>query len=259
MPRASWLPDVLRAAGLKVALEPGWEARGAATFTPRGVMVHHTAGGKGEAPSLRICRDGRPDLPGPLCQLLLGRSGTFYVLASGRANHAGAGEWAGVTSGNTSFIGIECENSGTPTDPWPAIQLDAMHRGCAALIEYMGVGSDMVCFHREYARPRGRKPDPHSLDGGAFRAEVDRIARGEVPRPVPIPAMDTVTSRPTLRRGDSGAHVEALQRAISAAVDGDFGPRTEAALRAFQRNHGLVPDGIAGPRSWGVIASLAAA
>jgi peptidoglycan hydrolase-like protein with peptidoglycan-binding domain len=32
--------------------------------------------------------------------------------------------------------------------------------------------------------------------------------------------------------------------------DGNFGPKTEAAMRAFQRANGLLPDGIAGPKTW---------
>jgi hypothetical protein len=48
-----------------------------------------------------------------------------------------------------------------------------------------------------------------------------------------------------LHRGDSGAAVRALQRRLAAAgvdpgpVDGKFGPRTAAAVRTFQRRHGL--------------------
>ncbi len=58
---------------------------------------------------------------------------------------------------------------------------------------------------------------------------------------------------PVLRRGMQGVAVEDLQRALAAegfrpgAVDGRFGPGTEAALIAFQRANGLLPDGIAGP------------
>lgn len=59
-----------------------------------------------------------------------------------------------------------------------------------------------------------------------------------------------------LRRGAEGALVEQLQRALAGggfgpgAMDGRFGPATEAALVAFQRAHGLLPDGIAGPLTW---------
>ena len=59
-----------------------------------------------------------------------------------------------------------------------------------------------------------------------------------------------------LRRGAQGSAVERLQRALAAegfspgGVDGRFGPATEAALIAFQRAHGLLPDGVAGPLSW---------
>jgi hypothetical protein len=56
------------------------------------------------------------------------------------------------------------------------------------------------------------------------------------------------------RRGDSGWPVYALQRALLAigysgvgAADGDFGARTDRAVKRFQRNKQLAADGIAGP------------
>jgi len=62
-------------------------------------------------------------------------------------------------------------------------------------------------------------------------------------------------SQKTLRHGDHGPAVEALQQALAAAghspgaVDGIFGPGTERALRQYQQAHDLVADGIAGPRT----------
>ncbi|SDG60945.1 Putative peptidoglycan binding domain-containing protein [Onishia taeanensis] len=57
-----------------------------------------------------------------------------------------------------------------------------------------------------------------------------------------------------LRNGDTGYRVEALQRALVAAghaleVDGWFGDETESAVRAAQRAHDLVIDGLAGPKT----------
>lgn len=74
----------------------------------------------------------------------------------------------------------------------------------------------------------------------------------------PFAALDELEAEretPVLRRGSRGAEVRALQRALAAAghpvtVDGDFGARTEAAVRAFQSASGLVVDGVVGARTW---------
>lgn len=50
-----------------------------------------------------------------------------------------------------------------------------------------------------------------------------------------------------LRRGDKGEDVAELQRALGVTADGDFGPATEAAVRAFQSSLGVIADGIVGP------------
>lgn len=55
-----------------------------------------------------------------------------------------------------------------------------------------------------------------------------------------------------LKRGSKGEPVKAVQRALVAAgftvdIDGDFGPKTEAAVKDFQRSKGLTADGIVGP------------
>lgn len=57
-----------------------------------------------------------------------------------------------------------------------------------------------------------------------------------------------------LRRGDAGAAVRRLQDLLNEhnyelTVDGIYGPRTEAAVRAYQRANGLQVDGIAGPQT----------
>ena len=64
----------------------------------------------------------------------------------------------------------------------------------------------------------------------------------------------TVPSRPTIRKGDKGAHVINAQRLLGIATDGVFGPKTEDAVKAFQRSKGLTADGVVGPRTWAVLA-----
>ena len=255
----SWLAEVLEDAGLKVAEQPGWRTRGRGDVGPiRGVMCHHTAGPlTGIMPSLRIVTEGRPDLPGPLAQLCLGRDGTFFVVAAGRANHAGAGAWQGITNGNANFIGIEAENTGITTgpqaDPWPAVQVDAYRRGVAAILRKIAADAIMCCGHKEYALPAGRKIDP-TLDMVEFRSQVAAILGGTAPPPNLIPATDS-EDRPTLRRGSRGDPVKLVQTRLHLDADGIFGPATEAAMRQFQRDHGLVPDGIVGPLTWAAIVS----
>lgn len=244
----TWLPEILLGAGLKVAQTPDWQSRGRGPMGQvRGVMCHHTASkARGNMPSLRLLIDGRSDLPGPLAQLGLARDGCYYVVAAGRANHAGRGSWEGITTGNSSFIGIEAENDGVG-EPWPAVQMEAYHRGVAAILRRLGAGANMCCGHLEYAKPRGRKSDP-DFDMPAFRKEVAAYLSGKTTSP-PIPSIDT-RKRPTLRRGGKGDFVVEAQKLLSLAADGFFGPKTEAALREFQRTQSLVPDGILGPKSW---------
>lgn len=246
-----WLAGVLRDAGLKVAEQSGWIDRGRSDMgTVSGVVCHHTGVSNPNhlnMPTLRTLIEGRSDLAGPLCQLGLGRDGTYYVIAAGKANHAGPGVWKGI-SGNGRLIGIEGENDGK--EPWPDVQMDAYRRGVAALLTKLQLDADMCCGHKEYAP--ARKPDP-SFDMDTFRADVRAIMRGAgVVRP-PIPAVDD-QQRSTLRRGDRGDLVRELQQKLGLAADGIFGPNTEASVRRFQLDKGLVPDGIVGPKSWLAIA-----
>ncbi|SEL58339.1 Peptidoglycan-binding (PGRP) domain of peptidoglycan hydrolases-containing protein [Stigmatella aurantiaca] len=63
-------------------------------------------------------------------------------------------------------------------------------------------------------------------------------------------------SQPTLKLGSSGASVKNLQQALAnagfspGAADGQFGPKTAAAVKAFQSARGLVADGVVGPKTW---------
>lgn len=78
------------------------------------------------------------------------------------------------------------------------------------------------------------------------------------PQPAPVPlevlfAMNVAQ----VRQGASGAPVRALQTLLNGwagdnlTLDGIFGPKTDAAVRAYQHRAGVTVDGVAGPHTWG--------
>lgn len=63
-------------------------------------------------------------------------------------------------------------------------------------------------------------------------------------------------ARSTLKKGSRGADVTYLQQRLVAngyyvgEIDGDFGRKTENAVKAYQAEHGFVVDGIVGAKTW---------
>jgi peptidoglycan hydrolase-like protein with peptidoglycan-binding domain len=68
----------------------------------------------------------------------------------------------------------------------------------------------------------------------------------------------TLSPFPLVRKGDHQHPVKTLQYLLRArghvvTVDGIFGPKTDAAVRAFQQQKGLAVDGIVGPNTWSAL------
>ena len=176
-----WLADVLRASGLPVLEVDGWRTRSAGSMhNPTGVLGHHTAGpASGNYPSLSVVVNGRPGLTGPLSQLGLGRDGTWFVIAAGRANHAGRGRlsWVPKDRGNQFLLGVEAESTGR--GDWTTAQRDSYPRGVAALLRHLGLSADRFAAHKEYAPTRKIDPFGWPEDMAGFRATVAEILSGE--------------------------------------------------------------------------------
>jgi hypothetical protein len=175
-----WLVDAARTTGYPVVEVAGWRTRGHGGMrVVEGVVGHHTAtsdSAPGDYPSLSIVTNGRSDLPGPLCNLGLGRNGTIYVVAAGCAYHAGASSWAGFTDLNDEFLGIEAESAGTGT--WTDAQRDCYPKLVAALLRYMNRGTDRYAGHKDVCVPTGRKIDPVGIDTVWLRTRAASFTPG---------------------------------------------------------------------------------
>ncbi|MFD7883973.1 N-acetylmuramoyl-L-alanine amidase [Streptomyces bauhiniae] len=72
-------------------------------------------------------------------------------------------------------------------------------------------------------------------------------------------ALLSAGSTPALSQGSTGAAVQRLQRALTAALgrtvtpDGDFGSGTQQAVRDYQTSRSLGVDGQVGPATWGAL------
>lgn len=95
----------------------------------------------------------------------------------------------------------------------------------------------------------------HTYDKGWTHYAVPKGIDGEAPVPAP--------TLPTLRKGSSGAYVTLAQTKLIQlgydlspyGPDGKFGNKTLEAVKAFQRDNGLNPDGIIGSKTWAALES----
>lgn len=223
--------------GLYVGYEPARSCTGSAAPGARALMswflgAYSTQGGR----NLGIYN----------CRTVAG-SATTSLHGEGRAADlgvpVGAG-WAQTLADqlrlNSAELGIQCVihnrkiwSGSYPTAGWRT---------------YTGTNPHLDHLHVELSRSAA----------GTLTAERVQQVLGGGGQPGPGPAPNP-GSRPTLRRGAKGDLVREVQRILNAwyptllalAVDGDFGPKTEARVRYMQERAGLAVDGIVGPQTWG--------
>jgi hypothetical protein len=163
------LADVLRAAGIPVVEQDGWQSRarssgGFADGRPWCVMWHHTASAPGADPAsdAHYCSYTATDKP--ITNILLDRTGTAWICAAGATNTNGKGYAHTFSKGtvpddsmNTYAIGVEIQNSGVG-EQYPQVQIDAAFTISLALADAYGLQPTDALNHALWAPDR--KIDP---------------------------------------------------------------------------------------------------
>ncbi len=220
-----------------------------------GDAAPHGRAEDGNMPSLATVTKGRPTSP---VRSAMSRSAGTGPATSSRPGSPTTrpGRLAGHHAGSTPRHRVEAEH-GRPASPGRRCSWDAYARLCAAVLSCRRRADHGSGTQGMGAAERPARLTRAGIVMAAFRARVAGIMNGAPVRPL-VPAKDA-TGRPTLRRGAKGDDVKVLQAAIGVTADGTFGAMTEASLRAYQRAHGLVADGIAGPGTWAAIDGAKAA
>lgn len=104
-----------------------------------------------------------------------------------------------------------------------------------------------------------------SLDGVAevslFYQPSNRVGgAGRLPwidyEEIPTPSKEDEVKYDELqicKKGSTGDAVKTIQANVKVSVDGIFGSGTEAAVKKFQKDHGLTADGVVGQKTWKAI------
>lgn len=191
----------------------------------------------------------------------------------------GSGAWH-IVSGNGHWYGIEHADNADPHNPITEAQAFASAQIVQALSQAAIFplqvcnstgGEGYGCHYLGGAAWGGHSCPDYPSPGVPFARSTQRagilasaksIGAGEPvvpPKPSPAP----VESNPTLSEGATGSAVETLQKDLNdvgaakpdLVVDGDFGAKTLAAVREFQKTHKLSIDGVVGPLTWGALKS----
>ena len=176
----TWLAQALRGAGLVVHETSAWRTRTCpGAFAPQGVLLHHTAAFSTTAdphPSLEGLVDGRAGRVGPLCHVLVDRNGEAWVVAAGRATHAGWAEASGPIpegDGDAVYVGVEVEYAATEHDPTQyatSLQKSTAIVAAAAIVARLGRDQRHVRAHRETSPSSAI--DPFNWDMVSIRDSV---------------------------------------------------------------------------------------
>lgn len=247
------------------------------TFGSRGgtdidaIALHHTGGSNASGAASALNGAGLST------HYIVDQDGTIYQMVGDekRAFHAGSGSIRGDgKSVNARSIGIEIVNLGNGRDKYTEAQYRALEKLVPYLAQKYNIPVRNIVGHSQIGNPDrpASRPEPSSnFDWARIRNSVNGGQTEPRPTPpTPRPDKPGVTA-PTafLERGDNDSQVKKLQAALVKLGyierseigngAGNFGPKTERAVKAFQRDHQdlngrpLVADGIYGRLTQGAL------
>lgn len=115
---------------------------------------------------------------------------------------------------------------------------------------YISTGETIECSAGVQRKSLDKRWTHYAIPKGLYTLDEIAEIRKAYPKPKRI-----------VRNGDRGSDVKEVQEILNAKgyncgeVDGIFGKKTLAAVKAFQQDHGLTPDGIVGSETWAMLYS----
>jgi hypothetical protein len=221
-----------------------------------GVVIHHVAGTNG----LKYVANANTRNSHP----------TYHISNSGAVTGIVNPDRRPYSTGGTpdpNAVTFEIDNSSAGGD-WPVspaalealINVIVYHgsqspragKGFAKNLPAVKQAEFFIAWHSQYKAT--------ACPGPFIMSQLDYIVsecnkRASGVAPVPSSVAPVAPAKPKLvgmlRRGSTGANVRYLQAALGGLkVDGQFGPITDKAVRAFQAAQGIKVDGIVGPITW---------
>jgi lysozyme len=177
-----------------------------------------------------------------------------------------------ASSWNADSLGIEMFFDGDSNDPFTPggeVVLDTAAWWAAQILQKIKkpATASTVRFHRDEpaAKRKGKTCPGKNVHKDQFLKRVLAYMATDfrpenVDKPAPKPTVPN-PGRAVLKKGMTGGDVPVLQRWLktkgyyTSLVDGDFGPKTNEAVKAAQKALGLVVDGIVGPKTWAAMAN----
>lgn len=134
-----------------------------------------------------------------------------------------------------------------PEEPWH-IRYTEGDNVPEAVKAWMDANPSEVCAPGAVTAPAAPAPKPAAAPAASQASGEEAVKRGKA----------NAASNPVLQVGSKGAAVRTLQQllnksGVKCATDGDFGPKTEAAVKEFQTKVGLEATGVVNHKTWAKI------